>query len=163
MLCGDWLTWRSDLIKVHQQALNRVPVALFSIHIQNAGRDAKSRKNRLTRTLEQHGSATSSQCLYVRDNTQSCSTFAPGTRVSNTYSPHATSPPNTTAPVLVLIENERQVYAGRKTLKNHDCLVPIADRINVQTIGADGDRPDAAHAVALKNRQGWFLILPKIS
>lgn len=44
---GNWLPAAVDFVKSNQQALNRLPVALFTVHIQNMGDDAQSRQNRL--------------------------------------------------------------------------------------------------------------------
>ncbi len=44
---GKWLPEAVDFVKTNQQALNRVPVALFSVHIQNLADDEKSRQARL--------------------------------------------------------------------------------------------------------------------
>ena len=44
---GTWLPEAVAFVKDHQQALSRVPVAVFCVHIQNQGNDAASRKNRL--------------------------------------------------------------------------------------------------------------------
>lgn len=45
---GQWLPEAVDYIKNHQQALNRVPVALFTVHMNNVGDDEESEKNRNT-------------------------------------------------------------------------------------------------------------------
>jgi len=44
---GNWLPEAVDFVKDHQRELNRVPVALFCVQIQNLGEDATSRQNRL--------------------------------------------------------------------------------------------------------------------
>ena len=44
---GQWLPEAVDFVKSNQHALNQVPVALFSVHIQNLGNDEKSRQHRL--------------------------------------------------------------------------------------------------------------------
>lgn len=44
---GNWLPEAVDFVKDNEQALNRVPVALFCVHIQNRGHDEISRQNRL--------------------------------------------------------------------------------------------------------------------
>jgi len=44
---GSWLTEAIDFVKTNQQALNRIPVALFTVHITNLGNDKKSQRNRL--------------------------------------------------------------------------------------------------------------------
>jgi menaquinone-dependent protoporphyrinogen oxidase len=44
---GNWLPEAVNFVKTNQQALNRVPVALFCVHIQNLGDDETSRQNRL--------------------------------------------------------------------------------------------------------------------
>jgi menaquinone-dependent protoporphyrinogen oxidase len=44
---GQWLPEAVEFVKANQQALNRVPVALFTVHITNLGNDESSRKNRL--------------------------------------------------------------------------------------------------------------------
>ncbi len=44
---GQWLPEAVQYVKDHQAALNRVPVAVFCVHILNLGDDANSRKNRL--------------------------------------------------------------------------------------------------------------------
>lgn len=44
---GQWLPEAVDYVQDHQQALNRVPVALFCVHIMNRGDDERARKNRL--------------------------------------------------------------------------------------------------------------------
>ena len=43
---ASWLPQAVDFVKANQEALNRLPVALFCVHIQNLGDDAASRKNR---------------------------------------------------------------------------------------------------------------------
>ncbi|MCL5951190.1 MAG: flavodoxin domain-containing protein [Chloroflexi bacterium] len=45
---GKWLPEAVDFVKTNQGALNRVPVALFCVHITNTGNDEKSRQTRLT-------------------------------------------------------------------------------------------------------------------
>ena len=44
---GNWLPEAVDFVKFNQGALNRLPVALFCVHIQNTGDDETSRRNRL--------------------------------------------------------------------------------------------------------------------
>jgi menaquinone-dependent protoporphyrinogen oxidase len=44
---GNWLPEAVEFVKSNQQALGRVPVAVFTVHITNLGDDANSRKNRL--------------------------------------------------------------------------------------------------------------------
>lgn len=44
---GNCLPEAVDFVKTNQQALGRVPVALFTVHITNLGDDKKSQKNRL--------------------------------------------------------------------------------------------------------------------
>ncbi len=44
---GQWLPAAVDFVKTNQQALNRLPVALFTVHIRNLNDDAESRKERL--------------------------------------------------------------------------------------------------------------------
>lgn len=44
---GNWLPEAVDFVKTNQGALNRIPVALFSLHITNLGDDETSRRNRL--------------------------------------------------------------------------------------------------------------------
>jgi menaquinone-dependent protoporphyrinogen oxidase len=43
---ASWLPQAVDFVKANQEALNRLPVALFCVHIQNLGDDATSRQNR---------------------------------------------------------------------------------------------------------------------
>jgi len=43
---AQWLPEAVEFVKDHQQALNQVPVALFSVHIMNTGDDEGSKKNR---------------------------------------------------------------------------------------------------------------------
>ncbi|NDJ75008.1 MAG: flavodoxin [Chloroflexi bacterium] len=43
---GTWLPEAVEFVTAHQDALNRVPVALFSVHIQNQGKDAASARQR---------------------------------------------------------------------------------------------------------------------
>jgi len=43
---GNWLPEAIDFVKANQPALNRVPVALFAVHITNVGDDETSQKNR---------------------------------------------------------------------------------------------------------------------
>ena len=45
---GNWLPEAVDFVKKNQQALSRIPVALFCVHITNLGNDENSRQNRLT-------------------------------------------------------------------------------------------------------------------
>lgn len=44
---AQWLPEAVNFVKTNQSALNRVPVALFCVHIQNLGDDETSRQNRL--------------------------------------------------------------------------------------------------------------------
>lgn len=44
---GQWLPEAVEFVKNNQQALNRVPVALFTVHIMNLGDDEQSRSNRM--------------------------------------------------------------------------------------------------------------------
>jgi menaquinone-dependent protoporphyrinogen oxidase len=44
---GQWLPEAIDFVRNHQQDLVRVPVALFTVHIMNAGADERSRHKRL--------------------------------------------------------------------------------------------------------------------
>ena len=44
---AKWLPEAVEWVQNNQQALNRAPVALFSVHIMNLGDDEGSRKNRL--------------------------------------------------------------------------------------------------------------------
>jgi menaquinone-dependent protoporphyrinogen oxidase len=44
---GNWLPEAVDFVKTNQQALSRVPMALFAVHITNVGNDETSQKNRL--------------------------------------------------------------------------------------------------------------------
>lgn len=44
---GKWLPESVEFVRAHQKALNRVPVALFTVHIANIGEDEKSHKSRL--------------------------------------------------------------------------------------------------------------------
>lgn len=44
---GNWLPEAVAFVKANQPALNRVPVALFCVHILNLGNDETSRHNRL--------------------------------------------------------------------------------------------------------------------
>ena len=44
---GQWLPEAIEFVQANQQALNRVPVALFCVHIQNLGNDESSQRNRL--------------------------------------------------------------------------------------------------------------------
>ncbi|MCL4861386.1 MAG: hypothetical protein KJZ93_18355 [Caldilineaceae bacterium] len=43
---GQWLPEAVDYIKTYQQALNTLPVALFTVHLSNLGDDDESQKNR---------------------------------------------------------------------------------------------------------------------
>lgn len=43
---GQWLPEAVDFIKTHQQQLNTMPVALFTVHMNNLGEDDESEKNR---------------------------------------------------------------------------------------------------------------------
>ncbi len=44
---GKWLPEAEEFVKSRQQALAKLPVALFCVHIMNLGADEKSRQNRL--------------------------------------------------------------------------------------------------------------------
>ncbi len=44
---GNWLPEAVQFVKSNQEALSRIPVALFCVHITNLGNDEASRKNRL--------------------------------------------------------------------------------------------------------------------
>jgi menaquinone-dependent protoporphyrinogen oxidase len=44
---GNWLPEATDYIKANQQALNKMPVALFTVHLQNIEDDETSRAARL--------------------------------------------------------------------------------------------------------------------
>ncbi len=44
---GKWLPEAEEFVKLNQQALGKVPAALFCVHIMNLGDDEKSRQNRL--------------------------------------------------------------------------------------------------------------------
>ncbi|HSD85170.1 MAG TPA: flavodoxin domain-containing protein [Anaerolineae bacterium] len=44
---GHWLPEGIDFVKANQAALQRMPVALFCVHIQNTGSDEPSRQRRL--------------------------------------------------------------------------------------------------------------------
>jgi menaquinone-dependent protoporphyrinogen oxidase len=44
---GDWLPEALDFVKANQATLERLPVALFCVHIRNLGDDPTSRMNRL--------------------------------------------------------------------------------------------------------------------
>lgn len=44
---GKWLPEAVEFVQANQPALNRLPVALFCVHIQNTGNDENSRKARL--------------------------------------------------------------------------------------------------------------------
>jgi menaquinone-dependent protoporphyrinogen oxidase len=44
---GRWLPEAVDFVRNHQQGLGKVPVALFTVHIMNAGADERSRRKRL--------------------------------------------------------------------------------------------------------------------
>lgn len=44
---GRWPPQAVDFVKTNQSALNRVPVALFCVHIQNLGKDKSSIQNRI--------------------------------------------------------------------------------------------------------------------
>ena len=44
---GHWLPEAIDFVKANRATLQRVPVALFCVHIQNMGNDAASRQKRL--------------------------------------------------------------------------------------------------------------------
>lgn len=43
---ANWLPDAIEFVKVNQEALNHMPVALFTVHIQNTGDDAQSRNKR---------------------------------------------------------------------------------------------------------------------
>jgi menaquinone-dependent protoporphyrinogen oxidase len=43
---GQWLPEAVNYIKTHQGALNALPVALFTVHLNNLGGDEESQKNR---------------------------------------------------------------------------------------------------------------------
>lgn len=43
---GQWLPEAVGYIKTHQQVLNALPVALFTVHLNNLGEDEESEKNR---------------------------------------------------------------------------------------------------------------------
>ncbi len=44
---GQWLPEAVDFVKANQQALNRMPTTLFTVHMLNIGDDEQSRANRL--------------------------------------------------------------------------------------------------------------------
>lgn len=44
---GNWLPEAVEFVKTNQQALNRMPVALFTVHMLNIGDDEQSRTKRL--------------------------------------------------------------------------------------------------------------------
>ena len=44
---ANWLPEAVDFVKSNQEAINRLPVALFCVHIQNTGDDPTSRQNRM--------------------------------------------------------------------------------------------------------------------
>ena len=44
---ANWLPPAIDFVRKHQEALNHIPVALFTVHIQNTGDDAMSVQKRL--------------------------------------------------------------------------------------------------------------------
>ena len=44
---GSWLPEAVDFVKTNQQALNKMPVALFTVHMLNTGEDDASRTARL--------------------------------------------------------------------------------------------------------------------
>jgi menaquinone-dependent protoporphyrinogen oxidase len=44
---GDWLPEAIEYVRNHQEALKRVPVGLFCVHIRNTANDEQSRRNRL--------------------------------------------------------------------------------------------------------------------
>ena len=44
---GQWLPEAVEFVKANQQALSKVPVALFTVHIMNLGDNEQSRSNRL--------------------------------------------------------------------------------------------------------------------
>ena len=43
---GAWLPEAIEFVRTNQEALARLPVALFSVHIRNLGNDEESRRNR---------------------------------------------------------------------------------------------------------------------
>jgi menaquinone-dependent protoporphyrinogen oxidase len=51
---GHWLPEAIDFVKANQAALQRVPVGLFCVHIQNTGSDETSRQRRLAYLDELH-------------------------------------------------------------------------------------------------------------
>jgi menaquinone-dependent protoporphyrinogen oxidase len=44
---GNWLPEAVEFVEANRQTLNRLPVALFTVHITNLGDDETSRRNRL--------------------------------------------------------------------------------------------------------------------
>ena len=44
---GSWLPEAVDFVKTNQQALNKMPVAIFTVHMNNTGEDDESRAARL--------------------------------------------------------------------------------------------------------------------
>lgn len=44
---GNWLPEAVEFVKNNQQALSQHPVAIFTVHIQNLGKDQKSEQKRL--------------------------------------------------------------------------------------------------------------------
>jgi menaquinone-dependent protoporphyrinogen oxidase len=44
---GQWLPEAVAYVRRHQQTLNSVPVAVFTVHIMNSGDDERSRRKRL--------------------------------------------------------------------------------------------------------------------
>ena len=44
---GNWLPEAIEFVKTNQQALSKRPVAIFTVHIQNLGKDQKSEQKRL--------------------------------------------------------------------------------------------------------------------
>jgi len=48
---GQWLSAAKDFVKRHQDLLNQIPTAIFSVHILNLGDDPESEKERLAYTV----------------------------------------------------------------------------------------------------------------
>lgn len=44
---GNWLPEAMEFVKTNRQSLNRMPIALFTVHMLNIGDDEQSRTNRL--------------------------------------------------------------------------------------------------------------------
>lgn len=44
---GKWIPEARDFVRDHQEALGRVPLALFTVHIRNIGDDPQSKRERL--------------------------------------------------------------------------------------------------------------------